>query len=63
MVTAAGPMRKIEKLPEPRNLCVDLVEAIYLGKPRFVTEEEIFRVSEIILKVREAADRGEIVKL
>jgi hypothetical protein len=63
VVTAAGPLRKVEKLPEARNLCVDLVEAIYLGRERFLTEAEIFRVSEIILKVREGADRREIVKL
>jgi predicted dehydrogenase len=63
LVTGAGPLRKIEKLPEARNLCVDLAESIYLNKPRFLKEEEIFRVSEIILKVRDAADRREIVKL
>lgn len=63
LVTDSKPVRQITELPPARNLCVDLVEAMYLGKPLLIPTRELFRVSEIVLKARAAADENRVVRL
>jgi predicted dehydrogenase len=63
LLTGEAPPRKIETLPPARSICIDFIESIYLKKAPIITEEEIFRVSEIVLKLRDAADHHRIVPL
>ena len=49
--------------PAAKSLVVDFVESIYLGKPHLLSAADIFRISEIVLKAREAADSGTLLNL
>lgn len=53
----------MQKLPAGQSLFVDFLESVYNGKPTALKLEDIFRVNEIVLLAREAADRHQIVKL
>jgi predicted dehydrogenase len=63
LVTASEKSRTITDLLPGRRLFVDFLDAIYNGKKHVITTEEIFRVTEIVLKAREAADTGRVVPL
>jgi predicted dehydrogenase len=60
--------RGVRQIPlaegEPaRSLFVDFLESLYGGPPHLIRPEEVFRVTEIVLKAREAAERHRIVSL
>lgn len=63
LLSDSAPPRKIEILPPARSLCVDFIESIYLDKTPLIAREEIFAVSEIVLKLRDAADHHRVVRL
>ena len=55
--------RTITELPKSRSLFVDFLESVYLGKPVGLTQDDIYRVTAIVLGAREAAENHRIVKL
>jgi hypothetical protein len=63
LLTGSAPPRTITELPPERSLFVDFLESLYLGKMHLIRPEEVFRVTEVVLKARDAADRGHVVKL
>ncbi len=63
LVTASARSATISDLPAGRRLFVDFLEAIYGGKKHLITIDEIFRVTEIVLKTRESADTGRLIPL
>jgi predicted dehydrogenase len=63
LVTKDQAPRKITDLPQSKPLAVDFIESLYGGTPHQLTRAEIFRISEIILKTRDAAEKHKIVKL
>ncbi len=63
LVTQKDPPRKITDLPKSKPLAVDFLESLHGGAPHQLTRAEIFRISEQILKAREAAEGHKIVKL
>jgi predicted dehydrogenase len=63
LMTDKEPPRKITDLPAARGLAVDFIESLYGGPPHQITRAEIFSLSEIILKAREAAEKHKIVRL
>ncbi len=50
-------------LPQKKSLLRDFIEALESGAQPIITTEDSFRVTEIALKAREAADEGRIVDL
>jgi predicted dehydrogenase len=63
LITAKDPPRKITELPKSRPLAVDFLESLHGGPPHQLPRAEIFRISEQILKAREAAEEHKIVRL
>lgn len=65
-VTVVSSVRKPEtlrELPPPHSVFVDFLEAVYAGKPRRLSLEDIYRVNEIVLVAREAAERRAVLPL
>jgi predicted dehydrogenase len=62
-ITAKDPPRKITDLPKSKPLAIDFLESLHGGPPHQLTRAEIFRISEQILKAREAAEEHKIVRL
>jgi len=50
-------------MPPERSLFVDFLESLYGGPKHALSPEEIFRVNEVVLKARDAADTGRLVQL
>jgi predicted dehydrogenase len=63
LVTENEAPREVSPLPPGKSLFLDFLESIYLGKPHILPVAAIFRISEIVLKAREAADSGKVVRL
>jgi predicted dehydrogenase len=63
LLTGKEKPQVIQNLPAGQSLFVDFLESVYNGKPAALTLEDIFRVNEIVLVAREAADRHRILKL
>ncbi|MCS6953797.1 MAG: Gfo/Idh/MocA family oxidoreductase [Bryobacteraceae bacterium] len=65
-VTVMSATRKpevVRDLPPPGSVFVDFLEAVYAGKPRQLTLADIFRVNEIVLTAREAAEKRAVLAL
>ena len=63
LVTERSAPASLTDLPAPRALFLDFLESMYGGKKHVISPDEIFRVNEIVLKARDAADSGKIVPL
>jgi predicted dehydrogenase len=63
IVTSAQRSAEVSELPLARLLFVDFLEALYGGGRHILSQEEIFRVNEVVLKAREAADSGRVISL
>ena len=63
LVTENQKSSKVTELPPAKLLFIDFVESLYQGKPHLISADDIFRISEIVLKTRDAADRGRVVRL
>lgn len=61
LITGTEKPRAITELPPERSLFVDFLEWLYLGKTPVISKEEAFRVTEVVLKAREAADAGRVM--
>jgi len=51
------------ELPQAKLLFIDFLDPIYNGKEHLIKPEEIYRVAEIVLKAREAAESKRVVRL
>jgi len=63
LISAARKTAQITDLPPVKHLFADFLESLYSGGKHLISLEEVFRVSEIVLKVRDAAETGTIVRL
>ncbi len=63
LITASEAPRQITSLPSSIPLFADFLDSIYNGKPHRLPLEDIYRTTEIVLKTRDAADQGQVVKL
>ncbi len=61
LVTAGRKPEQVTSLPPETHLFADFLESLYNGAEHVIRLEEVFRVSEIVLNVREAAERGTVV--
>jgi predicted dehydrogenase len=63
LITGSEKPRTITDLPPERSLFVDFLESLYGGKPHLIRPEEVFHGTEVVLRAREAADTGRVVRL
>jgi predicted dehydrogenase len=63
LVTDLIPSRRLTELPPAKLLFVDFLDSLYQGKPHLIERDDVFRVTEIVLKAREAAESGRVVRL
>jgi predicted dehydrogenase len=62
VVTSKQKQHEVEPKPLP-NLFVAFAEAIRKNEPTPISAEDCFRATEVVLKAREAAETGTVVKL
>ncbi len=63
LMTYDAPQKVITPLPAPLSLFVEFLRAIYLGGPDPIALADIWRMNEICLKTRDAANSNRVVKL
>ena len=63
LVTGREKPRTITDLPAAGSVFVDYLESVYLGKPPGLPVADIYRVNEIVLAAREAAETGRVLKV
>lgn len=63
LMTYGAPQRVITPLPAPQSLFVEFLRAIYLGAPDPIALADIWRINEICLKTRDAANSNRVVQL
>ena len=63
LVTGDREAAQVRDLPAAGSLFADFLDAVYNGRQPLLTPGEIFRVNEIVLKARDAAESHSIVRL
>ncbi len=63
LVTASKKPHTITELPPHRLLFADFLDSLYNHKKHLISIEDVYRVTEIVLKSREAAEANRIVRL
>jgi len=63
LITAERAPRTVTELPSHAPLFADFLDSIYNGKKHLLPIEDIYRVTEIVLRARDAADDNRIVRL
>ena len=63
LLTSSERTLRPEELPAEQSLFVNFVESLYSDRRHLIRPEEVFRVTEIVLKAREAAETHRIVRL
>ena len=63
LVTENEASREVSPLPPAKSLFANFLESIYLGQSPVLSATDIFRISEVVLKARESADTGKVVRL
>jgi predicted dehydrogenase len=63
LVTANQAPRQIRELPPDGSLFLDFLASVYLGKPAGLDLRDIYRVNEIVLAARDAADQHRFMRL
>ena len=63
LMTADSPQRAVTPLPAAQSLFVEFLKAIYLQGPDPIALADIWRISEICLKTRDAANSNRVAKL
>jgi predicted dehydrogenase len=61
LMTDKRELHRVTALPQHAPLFVDFLDAIYNGTNPMLTAEECLRVTEIMLKTRDAADERRVV--
>jgi predicted dehydrogenase len=63
VISGGEKPRRITDLPPSRSLFLDFLDSVYNGKPAGLPLGDIYRVNEIVLAAREAAERHAFVKV
>jgi len=63
VVTGEEKPRRVEKLPEQGSLFEEFLRALYLGGPDPVSAADVWRVNEICLGAKQAAETGRMVRV
>ncbi|HSB14733.1 MAG TPA: Gfo/Idh/MocA family oxidoreductase [Bryobacteraceae bacterium] len=63
LVSSGRKLEEIRELPAEGSVFVDFLESVYLGKTPALTMAEIWRVNEVVLRAREAAEQGRVLHI
>ena len=63
LITASQAPRRITDLPERSSLFADFLDSIYNSKTHLLPLADVYRVTEIVLRTRDAADSSRVVSL
>ena len=63
LMTYDAPQRVVSSLPAAQSLFVEFLRALYLNGPDPIALPDIWRINEICLKTRDAANSSRVVKL
>ena len=63
LIDGDGPPREIVELPRTRTLLPDFLDAVFNGSTPMLTAPEVFRVARIVLRARDAADKGRVLEI
>jgi hypothetical protein len=63
LMTYDAPQRVISPLPAAQSLFTEFLRASYLGGPDPIALADIWRINEICLKTRDAANSNRVAKL
>lgn len=63
LITRDRPPHPVRDLPPGRSLFVDFLESVYLARPAGLDLKDIYRVNEIVLAARDAADQRRILNI
>jgi predicted dehydrogenase len=63
LMTDDQPPHEVAERPEGPKLFEDFLDAIFQKREPSLTQADIFRVTEIVIRSREAADAGRVVKI
>jgi predicted dehydrogenase len=63
VVSSTRKPETLGQLPPPGSVFVDFLESLYAGKPRQLSLADIYRVNEIVLLAREAAEKRAVLAL
>jgi hypothetical protein len=53
----------VTPLPAERSLFVEFLKHLYEGAPEPIARADIFRVNEMVLKARDAANSSRVIRL
>ena len=63
LMTDSKPLHEVTERPEVQPLFAEFLDFVFNGAPVSLTQDELFRVTEIVLRSREAADSGRVVRI
>ena len=63
LMTDDKPLHEVTERPEPPRLFADFLDAVFQKREPLLTQADVFRVTEIVIRSREAADSGRVVKI
>jgi len=63
LLPAHGKPAVLRDLPAEQSVFVDFLESVYAGKPAALPLTDIYRVSDIVLRAREAAERNRMLRI
>ena len=63
LVTATEKPHAVAGLPQHRLLFADFLDSIYNHKRHLIPAADVYRVTEIVLRTRDAADSNRVVSL
>lgn len=63
VISDGRPPRTITDLPPARSLFTEVLESIYSGKAAPVSLSDVYRVSEIVIRAREAAVKRQVLSV
>ena len=63
LMTETKPLHEITDLPAARTLFADFLDSVYNGSTPALSVDDIFRVSEIVVRSREAADSERVLQI
>jgi predicted dehydrogenase len=63
LMTDDKPLHEVTERPNPPMLFEDFLDAVFHKREPLLTQAEIFRVTEIVIRSREAADAGRVLAI
>lgn len=63
LMTDSKPLHEVTERPALMPLFANFLDFVYNGATPSLTQDELFRVTEIVLRSREAADSGRVVRI